>query len=299
MIDLHIHTKYSDGSKSPIEILQLAQNLKLEYISITDHQSCDSYFELEKIDVKKYYLGNIISGIELKCCLPDKRRIELLGYGIDFKIVQQWLKNSYRNKSQRQKQKEYFDYLYQVCIHQGLKIDAKEEIIWKENEPAAFRIYQELRRYTENKEKLPDDLWSEFNIFARKYCGIPNNPFYIDKSEEYPTIEEAIKQIKQSGGFCFIAHPYIYNHIENIENLIEKIIEEYEIDGVECYYSTFTQNQVNSLVKICKNKRIYMSGGSDYHGDIKPNIRLGTGVRNLNIDFNIIKDWVIQTQLFI
>ncbi len=66
MIDLHIHTTYSDGSDSPIEILKQAEKLKLKYISITDHDNCNAYKELQKIDVKKYYSGIIVPGIEIK-----------------------------------------------------------------------------------------------------------------------------------------------------------------------------------------------------------------------------------------
>lgn len=65
MIDLHMHTKYSDGSDSCIEILEKVQDRKLNVISITDHNTALAYEELEKIDIEKYYKGKIISGIEL------------------------------------------------------------------------------------------------------------------------------------------------------------------------------------------------------------------------------------------
>lgn len=67
MIDLHIHSTNSDGTDSVQEILQKAQSLNLDYISITDHDTCDGYKELEKIDIPKYYAGKVIPGIEIKC----------------------------------------------------------------------------------------------------------------------------------------------------------------------------------------------------------------------------------------
>ena len=66
MIDLHIHTTYSDGADSLIEVLKKAEQNKLEYISITDHDNCNGYMEMKKIDVKEYYTGKIIPGIEIK-----------------------------------------------------------------------------------------------------------------------------------------------------------------------------------------------------------------------------------------
>ena len=77
MIDLHIHTKYSDGADSVIEVLEKSEKLGLKYISITDHDNCKAYKELENIDIKKYYRGTIIPGIEIKCSYK-KRLIEIL-----------------------------------------------------------------------------------------------------------------------------------------------------------------------------------------------------------------------------
>ena len=67
MIDLHIHTSYSDGTDSLIELLEKAEKNKLEYISITDHDNCRVYDELRKIEGSKYYTGKIIPGVEIKC----------------------------------------------------------------------------------------------------------------------------------------------------------------------------------------------------------------------------------------
>lgn len=85
MIDLHIHSKYSDGTDSVVEILEKAQKRNLEYISITDHNTCSAYQELKNIEVKKYYKGKIITGIELNTIVLDIP-IEILGYDIDVKV---------------------------------------------------------------------------------------------------------------------------------------------------------------------------------------------------------------------
>ena len=81
MIDLHIHSTYSDGSYSVKEILQEAESKKLEYIAITDHDCINAYKELENMDIKDYYKGNIIVGCEFKCYLEEFQiPIEILGY---------------------------------------------------------------------------------------------------------------------------------------------------------------------------------------------------------------------------
>ena len=60
MIDLHIHSTNSDGTDSVVEILKKAQDLKLDYISITDHDNCNAYNEVKNIDIKKilYWKNN-------------------------------------------------------------------------------------------------------------------------------------------------------------------------------------------------------------------------------------------------
>ena len=65
----------------------------------------------------------------------------------------------------------------------------------------------------------------------------------------------------------------------------------YDFDGMECYYSEFSQEQTKGLLEICEKRGLYKSGGSDYHGENKPGILLGTGKDNLQIPNEIIEEW--------
>lgn len=94
MIDLHIHTKYSDGTDTVKEILKKSNKIGLDTISITDHNSCNAYYELKNIDIETIYSGNIIVGCEFTTSF-DNRLIEVLGYGFDYKIVSNYLNNYY------------------------------------------------------------------------------------------------------------------------------------------------------------------------------------------------------------
>ena len=73
--------------------------------------------------------------------------------------------------------------------------------------------------------------------------------------------------------------------------MIYDLIDNYGVQGVECYYNSFTDEETNYLKNICKNKSVYMSGGSDYHGTKRPEVNLGTGLGKLNIPDKIILDW--------
>lgn len=187
MIDLHIHSTNSDGTDSVQEILQKAQKLNLDYISITDHDTCDGYKELEKIDIPKYYSGKVIPGIEIKCGYK-KHLIELLGYKIDTNKMSNWLNDFYKDKSRAEIQNKYFNILYKKCIELGLTMREKNDIGFNpQKDWASFTIYSEIKSHKENKEKLPEDLWQEFNTFSKKYCGNVNHPLYIDKTKDYPS----------------------------------------------------------------------------------------------------------------
>ena len=292
MIDLHIHTNHSDGTDTVKELLKKAQENRLEYISITDHDTCNAYNELKKINVHEIFQGNIIPGIEIKCSYM-KRTIEILGYKIDTEKMNKLMNDFYKDKQRSQLQIKYFNLLYEKCKHMGLILTKKEDIKWNpEKDWASFTIYTDLKKYKENKNKMPEDMWADFSRFNRKYCNNPNHILYIDKSNDYPSIEQTINMIKECNGLVFLPHLYIYKWVEDEEEFIGNIIENYKIDGIECYYTEFTDEQTQYLIELCNKRNLYKSGGSDYHGTNKKNIYLGVGHGNLKIDKKIIKNWI-------
>ncbi|HML46583.1 MAG TPA: PHP domain-containing protein [Clostridia bacterium] len=89
MIDLHIHSNYSDGTFSVFEILEKAQSANVTAISITDHNTIEAYHEIK--NRRSLYTGRIIKGVEINC-LFDGSKIEILGYCFeDDAFLQEWL----------------------------------------------------------------------------------------------------------------------------------------------------------------------------------------------------------------
>lgn len=292
MIDLHMHSTNSDGTDTVIELLKKAEEKKLTYISITDHDNCNGYNELENIDIKKYYSGIIVPGIEIKCSY-GKNLIEVLGYKINTKKMSRWVKEYYKNKSRDKIQTKYFNILYEKCVKLGLTVDQKEQIKWNpENDWGSVTIYKEIKKHIENKEKLPNDLWEDFDVFSKKYCGDKNGFWFIDKTEDYPSLQEAIDIIKSCEGLVFLPHLFIYKWAENKEKLIDNILDKYDIDGIECMHSSFSEEQIKYLIDLCDKRGYYKSGGSDYHGLNKKNIEMGTGKGNLQIPEEFIEEFI-------
>ncbi len=292
MIDMHMHTTYSDGADSLIEVLKKAESLKLEYISITDHDTCEGYKELAKLDVKKYFSGQIINGVEIKCAYK-KRLIEILGYKVDPKVVNNFMEEFHKTKSKEILQQKYFDILHERCKNMGLVMSKKEDIEFNpKTDWASIKIYNDIKAHEENKLKVPDDFWSEFNIFSKKYCGDVNYPLYIDKSEDYLQLDEAIKLVKDAGGLVFLPHIFIYKWAEDKKKLLDDIVAEYDIDGIECMHSEFSQDDIDYLLEYTQKNNFYRSGGSDYHGKNKVGIEMAVGKGNLKIESYLIQDWV-------
>lgn len=292
MIDMHMHTTYSDGADSLIEVLKKAESLKLEYISITDHDTCEGYKELAKLDVKKYFSGQIINGVEIKCAYK-KRLIEILGYKVDIKVVNNFMEEFHKTKSKKILQQKYFDILHERCKDMGLVMSKKEDIEFNpKTDWASIKIYNDIKAHEENKLKVPDDFWSEFNIFSKKYCGDVNYPLYIDKSEDYLQLDEAIKLVKDAGGLVFLPHIFIYKWAEDKKKLLDDIVAEYDIDGIECMHSEFSQDDIDYLLEYTQKNNFYRSGGSDYHGKNKVGIEMAVGKGNLKIESYLIQDWV-------
>ena len=206
--------------------------------------------------------------------------------------MNQLMKESYQNKSRDCLQTKYLNMLYEKCLKMGLTLTAKENIVWNpSNDWASLTIYSDLKKYKENQSKVPEDMWENFSIFSKKYCANPDHVLFIDKSEDYPSLEKAIEMVKEAGGLVFLPHLYIYNWAENKEEFINGIIENYSIDGIECYYNSFTKEQSNYLIALCNEKKLYKSGGSDYHGLNKKGLALGIGYGDLEVPQNIVEEW--------
>jgi len=270
-LDLHIHSNCSDGSDNWKMILQKAEKLDLEYISITDHNNCNVYFRMK--DAEKYFSGKIIKGIEPECMYRG-RLIELLGYGIDARKMRESLGGLYRSAEEMLRIE--YERLYAACVKSGIRFSANVFEGWdrkKHYYPGCY-LHEDLKRYPENRTIITDDeSWGNSIQFFRNYGNNPSSPLYADLSDCYPTAKEIVKLIKQAGGKVFIPHIFLYG--EDSVLFLEGLISEFQIDGVECFYNSFTPEQTNFLLRFCKKNNLLVSAGSDYHGSGRPDIKLG------------------------
>lgn len=287
MIDLHTHTNISDGTDTVKELLENANNINLEVLSITDHDTTDAYYDVIKL--RDLFKGIIIPGVELKAYY-DGMPLEVLGYGIDHTKI-----NINRN-AVFDMQVDCLEEFKNIGRSLGLKFDENIQVSKTDSRRkyASFTFAEELLKHKENESILlsigPMFTQTEF---YRVHASNKKSIFYYDESKLGITIEKAIDMIHSAGGLAFLAHPLIYPYEKDKFKELEQILKIYNLDGIEVDYPLFTQNDRIKLREIAKKYNKYISGGTDYHANNKPDIKLGTGIdNNMTITKEDIKEWL-------
>lgn len=290
MVDMHMHTIYSDGDKTIEEILKICEEKKLDYISITDHDTCKQYEDLY-LKNNKIFSGKIIKGCELHALFQNKS-IEILGYNIDANIINEWRKKYYSEEKLLEQQQICRDRLFEICDKHSLIYD-KDKIREpkKSSEYVERSIYEELLKHKENYNIL--GIFTEsYEVFYRKGLSNPENSFFMNYVEFRPKYNEVIDIIHMAGGKAFLAHPFEYKFIDTI-GFIDDLRKEKELDGIECFHpSSECDNKAEILLEYARKNNLFICGGSDYHGNPKPDIEIGIGKGSLNITNNYIEEWV-------
>jgi predicted metal-dependent phosphoesterase TrpH len=287
MIDLHIHTTSSDGSDEPKDILIKAQQLGLKYISITDHNSIGAYKKLQKIKIDNYFKGEIIPGCEF-AAVHNGKPVEILGYGIDLETLDSM--GLISDEKFLERENDYLKKLMSVCKSLNLTYDTTLSI--KGDRYFATQVmYANLKKYPQNEKHFTKEVWGSVNAFYRICVNHAESPFFLNEIKNYPTIEEIASLIKKAGGKAILAHLYGY-FVENYEELLNAIISLNVLDGIECYHSLHSIDKTNHLLNYCKEHALYASGGSDYHGKLKPTVKIGESISGVKIPFEILQPWL-------
>lgn len=292
MIDIHMHTLYSDGDKTVEELLKMCEERKLEYISITDHDTCKQY-EDETLKNNKIFSGKIIKGTELHAAFQNKN-IEILAYNINPSIINEWCEKYYSEDKLKEQQEICRKRLFDICDRHGLIYDeSKIRKPKKASEYVERPIYEEVMAHKEN-HKILGEFTESFGIFFRKGLANPDSSYFMNHIEFRPKYKEVIDIIHKAGGKAFLAHPFEYKFEDTI-GFINDLRKEAELDGVECFHpSSADDNKKDILVEYARKNNLYISGGSDYHGNPKPDIEIGIGRGNLNISKEIIEEWLYE-----
>ena len=282
-IDLHLHSENSDGTDSPETIIEKAIEIQLEAISITDHEY------LTKVPVSQHI--EIISGVEVSVSWEKLEKsnpfagIHLLLYFVkEESPVDTFLENIRKLKNIRNVE------IIENLQNEGLDVNKSELGEFKTKVPGRPHIASLL------KDKGYVDSINDAFI---KYLG---NGKIGDSRSHQPDIEKIISLSQESKCLVFLAHPHTlmsndkFSKKENWVNdefyeLVKKL-SEFGINGLETTYSSYSKNISNQISEVAKKLNLLECGGSDYHGDIKPNINLGFGYENtpMKVPYKFLND---------
>lgn len=279
IIDLHIHTKFSDGFLSPKDVIDEAIKNGVSIISITDHDTIDAYND-ELFEYSNSNNIKLIPGVEISTH-TGKSGIHILGYNFDLnnKLLKD---NLYQIRNARH------IYLYDVSIKlQKLGYYINYEKLDKIEAVTKAHIAKDIVD-NEKNEKL---LLEQFNHIPSKgefIETIMNEgcPAYVKKIAITP--KEASSLIKQAGGKVVLAHPIAYFYEDNLnERDIKNIIDDIQPDGIESNY-IYVDRYDNKIDECDKWNRFALSNnlkvtiGSDFHN--KDGIHPEIGLINESID---------------
>ncbi|HEX5229154.1 MAG TPA: PHP domain-containing protein [Bryobacteraceae bacterium] len=275
MIDLHSHTNESDGTYSPVELIELATELRLEALAISDH---DTFAGFDQAVPEAQSRGlDLVCGIELSTRVPGSkvRTVHLLAYFLhdppppDFR---EWLEELLSGRRDRNRR------LIASLQEQGIDIDL----------PEVESLGRTLTGRPHFARVLIDKGYvSTYDEAFRKYLG-ETAPTYVERFA--PFVEAAIQRVADAGGLPVIAHPIRLGYRDAAAE--EKFIgglRDAGLRGIEVFHSDHRPADMERYAGIARKFGLVVSGGSDFHGEAKPQISLGTGFHeNLNIPKSVL-----------
>lgn len=245
--DLHCHTTLSDGSLGIEEVIAQAKTMGLDYLSITDHDTLASSNRAHILGER--YGVTVIPGVELSAWDKKKNtRVHILCYAPQKpdRLEGLCIKSCEIRKSCAKDMIDKVMELYPITPESVLKYSKGSKSIFKQ------QIMRALVNYgyaTEFYGELNDKLFNREN----GTCNV---------TREYPDVNFVLDLIHSSKGIAVMAHPYMFDNVE----LLEELAEKGKIDGIEVYNFTANKGQQENLLKIAKKYDLIVTGGSDFHG---------------------------------
>ncbi|HWQ72401.1 MAG TPA: PHP domain-containing protein [Desulfitobacteriaceae bacterium] len=258
--DLHCHSRISDGSMKISDLVALAKKNGIEALAISDHDTVDGHREAE--NAGKEYGINIISAIEISAYDYNRdRKAHVLGYLMDKpqqvgNVCQSMLLK--RQETSKHMVEKLIKAGYSITWDLVKKIAAGSTNVYKQH---IMQTLIELGYSSASKE----DLYKK--LFAKPDNGNPGGIAYQEIT--YIDVFEAVQEIKQAGGIAILAHPFGYENMELIPELVDV-----GLDGLEAWHPSHNEAGVKLILSEAEKYGLILTGGSDYHGEyeIKPNL---------------------------
>jgi predicted metal-dependent phosphoesterase TrpH len=272
-IDLHVHSTASDGSLSPLEIIELAKKTGLRAVAITDHDTIEG--SAEALGRPQSPSLEILSGIEISADFPSGT-MHILGYlfRLDDLSLRQTLKTLQEARATRNVK------IVQKLQELGVNI--------RYDEVAAFSGGGQIGRPHIAQVLVHKGVAQSFDEAFRRFLK-KGGPANVERYRLLPA--EAIQAILQAGGVPVLAHPFTLN--AKNETALDDILaglKQAGLEGLEVYCPGHGPTNTALYERLARRHGLLMTGGSDFHGAAKPDVRIGIGRGNLRIPYRLVED---------
>jgi predicted metal-dependent phosphoesterase TrpH len=267
-VDLHSHTNESDGTLTPAELVFLAKRIGLSAIAITDHDTFAGYEKAQPVAAEAGF--DLLRGIELNSRLSpaiddNQRHVHVLAYfpsGAPVSDFSVWLAEEQDDRRTRNRR------LIEALQKRGIEI-ALEEV---ESRGRSMAGRPHFARILVEKGYAADS-----DDAFQRYIG-ETAPSYIERQSQ--TTEEAIQIIRAGGGIPVVAHPVRLSLPQDVERQVFQQLKNAGLLGVEVYHSEHPPDLQAHYLRLADDLKLLPTGGSDFHGAVKPGVELGTGLNH-------------------
>lgn len=276
MIDLHIHTIYSDGTDELNSLIEKIEKNNIKIFSITDH---DNFLSFVNMKEKQTYLKQkdiqYISGMEISTDLEGEST-HLLVYGYDKKlnVIQSIIDELHELRLNRIRA-----HLENLKIEFGIEFNQHQlDWLFSQANPSKPHIANML---------IDNGCGTNINDVIKKYLSKKYSHLKLDA-------KDVVKKLSEHGLIVGLAHPLggigeKRISIDKFEQNVQ-ILKQCGLKFLECYYSLYSENERSTINNVAKKYSLCLSGGSDYHGKNKTVEigNLGQNYQHNKSDFTIL-----------
>jgi len=256
MIDLHSHTNESDGTFSPAELIAEAQRVGVRTLAITDHDTFAGYDQA--VQFSREAGVDLICGIELSTKW-NGTSVHLLGYFFDpteMSAFRKWILEL--QVSRRDRNRRLIEKLREVGVDITME-EVDERGRGMTGRPHFARVLMD-KGYVSTIQQA-------FDVYLAD-----SGKAYVDRME--PQFAEAVRMIREAGGITSMAHPVRWNG--DFAAALPALCKT-GLHAIEAYHSDHSPEQREQFLFLARQYGLLVTGGSDFHGTVKPGIQLGTG----------------------
>lgn len=271
-VDLHVHSNASDGTFSPKQVVKAANQAGLTAIALTDHDTTDGV--AEAVLAAENTPLELIPGTELSCVYRGTE-IHILGLFIDWTdpVLTASLHELRATRGRRN------DIMLERLQEAGFDITLED---LKGGSPDTVITRAHFARVLTEKGYTKDRS-TAFRKYLSEGC-----PFYVPKEELSP--ERAMELLCHAGAFPVLAHPMQYHLCyDQVEELL-LLLSSLGLKGLEVYHPSSNQYQSGKLLSMARRLGLSPTGGSDFHGSNKPDIKLGVGRGSLRVPLALLEE---------